>query len=85
MSYCAYGKLLPDNLDLNNRSGKRPGYRLYVREFDGGIELSMVGAELDPVTNPGSQVFMTIAEAKELIEGLKDAIDYAKQNKKHKR
>ncbi len=30
MSCCVYGQLLPDNLDLNNRSGKRPGYQVFM-------------------------------------------------------
>ena len=82
MSCCVYGQLLPDNLDLNNRSGKRPGYRLYVLQNDDGIELSMVHAAQDPVTSPGYQVFMTASEAEDLISGLKTAISKIKPKKR---
>ncbi len=86
MSCCVYGQLLPDNLDVNNRSGKRPGYRLYVLQNDDGIELSMVHAAEDPVTSPGYQVFMTANEALALISGLEAAVAKLKpKNRKYQK
>lgn len=78
MGSCMYGKLLPDNGDLDNVTKACPGYRVYVCENDGGIEMSMIHASQDPTTNPGYSVFMTTSEAEELIQGLQDAINRAK-------
>ena len=84
MGSCMYGKLLPDNGDLDNQTVNCPGYRVYVCENDGGVEVSMIHASQDPVTTPGSQVFMNVEEAEELVRGLEAAIARAKpKNAKH--
>ncbi len=72
-----YGKLLPDYGDLDNVTGTAPGYRVYVLENDGGISLQLIHANEDPVTSQGSSVFLNVEEARELIEGLQEAIDRA--------
>lgn len=81
MGSCMYSKLLPDNGDLDNQTGNCPGYRVYVCENDGGVELSMVHASQDPCTNPGSQVFMNVDEAKVFVRGVEAAI--ARAEPKH--
>ncbi|MCP4486456.1 MAG: hypothetical protein GY820_03920 [Gammaproteobacteria bacterium] len=72
-----YGKLLPDYGDLDNETNTAPGYRVYIIENDGGISLQMIHANDDPVTSPGYSVFLNVTEAKELINGLEEAIERA--------
>lgn len=78
MGSCMYGKLLPDNGDLDNVTKTAPGYRVFVCENNGGVELSMIHADDDPVTTPGYQVFMNPDEAEELIHGLREAVQRAR-------
>jgi len=80
-----YGKLLPDYGDILNTTGTAPGYRVYIVENDGGVSLSMIHADDDPVTSSGSEVFMNVDEAKELYESLREAIlRAAGKSAKHK-
>lgn len=73
---CTYSVLLPDYGDLDNETKNCPGYRVYVLERDGGISLQMQHADKDPSTDDGlNAVFMNIEEAKNLIEGIQEAID----------
>jgi hypothetical protein len=73
-----YGKLLPDYTDLDNESGQTPGYRVYIRENDGGIGLEMMHASKDPVTGEGSAVFPNVDEAQEMLQALEAAIARAR-------
>ena len=73
-----YSKVLPDYEDLENVTGERPGFELDITEQDGGIGLLMHPA---PGTKGGgvgkAQVYMTLNEARELIQGLQGAIERA--------
>lgn len=80
MSY-SYSKILPDYTDLDNESGLKPGYRVYILENDGGISLQMIHADSDPVTEVGSAVFLNVDEAQEMLQALKDAISLARPKK----
>lgn len=81
-----FGTLLPDYEDLDNSSGTKPGYRVYVMENDGGISIQLVHADVDPSTAEGSSVFLNVEEAKEFLKSLQDAVQRAEpKNAKHKR
>jgi hypothetical protein len=73
-----YSKLLPDYGDLDNDTGQRPGYRVYIREREGGIGLQMVHANRDPITEEGSAVFLNVDEAQEMLQDLEEAIKRAR-------
>lgn len=85
MASCMYSKLFPDYSDLDNDSGERPGFRLFIIENDGGISIQMQNAK-DPIeSDTANSVFMTVKEAKEVINGLNDAIKRASfKNANHK-
>jgi len=80
-----YSKLLPDYEELDNDSGQKPGYRVYVHEKDGGIGLQMIHADRDPVTEVGSAVFLNVDEAQEMLQALQAAIARARpKNANHR-
>ena len=85
MASCMYSKLFSDYSDLDNDSGERPGFRLFIIENDGGISIQMQNAK-DPIeSDTANSVFMTVKEAKEVINGLNDAIKRASfKNANHK-
>lgn len=85
MASCMYSKILPDYSDLDNDSGERPGFRLFIIENDGGISIQMQNAK-DPIeSDTANSVYMTVKEAKELLTGLNDAINRAScKNSNHK-
>lgn len=78
MASTFYNELLPDYEDLENRTGERPGFEVNVVEQDGGIGLllnppaGLVGAGVGR-----AQVFMTLAQAQALVNGLVRAIERA--------
>ena len=85
MASCMYSKLLPDYSDLDNDSGERPGFRLFIIENDGGISIQMQNAKDQIESDTTNSVFMTVNEAKELLNGLNEAINRASlKNEKHK-
>jgi hypothetical protein len=78
MASLIYSKILPDYTDLDNKSGKCPGYRTYIRENDGGVGFELVLADDKPVpTSFGPAVFMNVDEAKEFLVALDEAIKRA--------
>jgi len=80
-----FGMLLPDYNDLDNKTGKVPGFRVFIIENDGGVSLQMVPADKNPTTTKGFEVFLNVKEAKELVVGLQEAIQRAEpKNAKHK-
>lgn len=80
-----FGMLLPDYGDLDNETGKAPGFRVFIIENDGGVSLQMVPADKNPTTTNGCAVFLNVKEAKELVVGLQDAIQRAEpKNANHK-
>lgn len=78
MASITYKKLLPDYGDLDNGTGKCPGYRVYISEKDGSIGLAIQHASEDSGRGKASEVFLNTGEAQELLDGLKNAIDKAK-------
>jgi hypothetical protein len=85
MSSIFYSKRLPDYGDLDNDTGQRPGYRVYILENDGGIALQMIHASKGPVTEEGSAVFFNVDEAQEMLEKLGEAIKRARlKNANHR-
>ena len=80
-----YGKLLPDYGDLDNQTGKAPGYRVYILENDGGVSLQMIHADIDPISAKGCAVFLNVDEADEMLTALGEAIARARpKNARHK-
>lgn len=76
-----YEKHVPSYVDLDNISGKAPGFRVTVCENDGGV-----GLILEPyLDNPSPTinldkyygVFFNIKEAQELVSSLQAAIEGA--------
>ncbi len=85
MSSKFYGMLLPDYGDLDNTTGKAPGFRLFITENDGGVSLEIIPADKNPTTTKGCAVFLNVKEAKELVSGLQNAISRAEpKSAKHK-
>lgn len=85
MSSIFYSKLLPDYTDIDNKIRNRPGYRVYIRENDGGICLEMIHANRDRVTEEGSAVFLNVDEAQEMLQALEAAIARARpKNANHR-
>lgn len=85
MSSKFYGRLLPDYGDLDNITGKAPGFCVFITENDGGVSLEIIPADKNPTTTKGYAVFMNVKEAKELVSGLQDAISRAEpKNANHK-
>ena len=73
-----YSKQLPDFSDLDNDSGVKPGYKVYILERDGGVSLLMKDAdEPNDKDETLKSVFMNVDEAKIMALGLQDAIDRA--------
>ena len=81
MASIMYSKLLPDYGDLDNASKTAPGYRVYIRENDGGIGLELFHANENLSTGQGSSVFLNLKEARELIKGIEKAIERAEPKK----
>lgn len=73
-----YDKHLPDYGDLDNRTGNCPGFRLGVRENDGGIGIDM-GPVADSVdADSYHRAFLNVPEAQELAAALQKAINCAR-------
>lgn len=82
-----YSRIHADYEDLDNGTGDRPGFLFEIKEQDGGVGICLYPAG-DPLskklpkalTDEGvgrAQVFMTGAEARELLAGLEEAIERA--------
>lgn len=74
MASCVYSKILPDYSDLDNDSGKRPGYKVYVVENDGGVSVQVQNADDNGDSETLKAVFMNKEEANEMLKGLTEAI-----------
>lgn len=76
-----YDKHVPDYRDIDNKTGKAPGFRISICENDCGIGLSMepfkktTGIAIDPKAQYSG--WFNIKEARELLSGLQQAIDRA--------
>ena len=68
-----------DYLDLKNETGRCPGFELGIRENDGGIGIWMDPLPGHKTTPHGTSwdVFLSVEEAKRLLENLQAAIDQA--------
>ncbi len=85
MASCIYSKILPDYSDLDNNSGERPGYKVFILENDGGISVQFQNADDESDSDTLKAVFMNVCEAKEMLNSLEDAINRASIKKaKHK-
>lgn len=80
-----YSKKLPDITDLDNDSGEKPGYKVFVLERDGGVSIQMQDVDDKSDSDTLRAFFMNVDEAKELVVGLNDAINRASyKNANHK-
>ena len=77
MASIMYSEELRDYRDLENATGKCPGYLVEVGEKDGGIGLHMYEQWSPPGSAKGYSAFMSVEEAKALVKGLQEAIDRA--------
>jgi hypothetical protein len=74
-----YQESLPDYRDLENSTGNRPGYELYVCENDGGVGIALYPADEDFNTSEKVQaVFLTVDKAEDLAKSLNEAIERAR-------
>jgi len=76
-----YDRILPDYGDLDNETGRCPGFTLGVRENDGGIGLYMGPSKEDPDHGSYYNAFLNPAEAEELVSALQQAISRARTKK----
>lgn len=74
---CTYSKHLPDYRDLDNNSGKRPGYKVWVIEKDGGVSIQMQDTSDESDSDTLKSIFLNVDEAKELRSGMDEAIKKA--------
>lgn len=74
---CTYSKHLPDYRDLDNDSGKRPGYKVWVIEKDGGVSIQMQDTSDESDSDTLKGIFLNVDEAKELRSGMDEAIKKA--------
>ena len=74
---CTYSKHLPDYRDLDNNSGKRPGYKVWVIEKDGGVSIQMQDTSDESDSYTLKSIFLNVDEAKELRSGMDEAIKKA--------
>jgi hypothetical protein len=74
MASCFYDEHVMDYGDLENVTGRCPGYRLRVLENDGGISVQMGPIKNDPDDQSYYRGFMDILEATELWRSLDTAI-----------
>lgn len=75
-----YSRIHADYEDLDNDSGRRPGFLFEIKENDGGVGICLYpGGELttDEPEIGRAQVFMTAAEARDLMTALQEAIERA--------
>ena len=72
-----YHYILPDYGDLDNDTGRCPGYFFGIRENDGGIGLYMYPADAPGDNEQEYAAFLNIEEARELLCALQQAIDRA--------
>ncbi len=78
-----YDKDLPDYGDLDNQTGHCPGYKLGVRENDGGIGIYMGPVNDDPDGDSFYSAFLNMDEAEELVAAFQEAIDRARPKNKN--
>ena len=72
-----YSKILPDYSDLDNDSGVRPGYKVFIIENDGGVSIQFQNADDISDSDTLRAVFMNKEEAKDFLDGFKKALDRA--------
>ena len=72
-----YHFILPDHVDLDNKSGEQPGYYVDVFEKYGGIEVGLYPADTPEGEKKKYGVFMNLEEAGDFHSALKKAIDHA--------
>lgn len=74
---CTYSKHLPDYRDLDNKSGKCPGYKVWILEKDDGISIQMQDASDESDSDTLKSVFLNVEEAKEFKRGMDEAMKKA--------
>lgn len=80
-----YSKILPDYTDLDNGTGSKPGYKVFILEKDGGVSVQLQNADDNSDSNTLKAVFMNVDEANEFMDGLKEAVSRAgAKNANHK-
>ena len=82
-----YSRIHADYEDLDNDTGHRPGFLFEIKENDGGVGICLYPAgeplskklpkELSEAGIGRAQIFMTGAEARELLARLQEAIERA--------
>ena len=81
-----YSRIHADYEDLDNDTGLRRGFLFEIKENDGGVGICLypdgylsktLPKELSEAGVGRAQVFMTGAEARELLAGLEEAIERA--------
>jgi len=72
-----YHFILPDHVDLDNKSGEKPGYCFDVSEKYGGIEVLLYPADTPEGEKKKYGVFLNLDEAVDFHSALKKAIDHA--------
>ncbi len=79
MTSLMYKEQLPDSRDIENATGKCPGYRLYVEENDGWVGVCLQPTDKNETSSEDAYtVALTVEQAEELIKGLNDAISRAR-------
>jgi hypothetical protein len=73
-----YDKHLPDYGDLDNGTGKCPGFTFGVLENDGGVGLYMGLVDEDYDGTTFYRAFLNVGEAEKLKDALEEAIERAK-------
>jgi hypothetical protein len=74
-----YDKHLPDYGDLDNTTGKCPGFRFGVRENDGGVGIDMGPINDDYDGDTFYRAFLNVQEAEEFVSSFQQAIERARQ------
>ena len=81
MSSEFYNEQIPDSRDIENKTQKRPGFKLGVYENDGGIIVSMEPIETVRDIERQYLGWLTIEEAKAFIDAFQEAVERAEGKK----
>jgi len=73
-----YDKHLPNYGDLNNTTGKCPGFRFGVRENDGGVGIYMGPINDNFDGDTFYRAFLNVQEAEEFVSSFQQAIKCAR-------
>ncbi len=81
-----YQEDLPDYRDLENQSGRRPGYTLMILENDGGVGIHMWPVNEDYDKTDGLHaVYLSAEQAEKLLQGLTAATEQARYKEEKSR